>query len=173
MVRIEELIRQFRPFQAWAPLHPGESLTSLVHAGVLLSGSSRHATQALAAIEKPSPRSQCTELPHKRGRRKAQHPPGNDLEKPNVRFYSSAMVKVHDEGGFRVYVYSPPREHHPPHVHVECARGGEVIVRLGDDDTEPSLWQNHHMSLIDVRQAVRLVHEHQRRFLGEWMRLHG
>lgn len=42
------------------------------------------------------------------------------------------MVKVHDEGAFRVYVYSPPREHEPPHVHVECARGGELLVRLGD-----------------------------------------
>ena len=83
------------------------------------------------------------------------------------------MVKVHDEGGFRVYVYSPPREHHPPHVHVECSRGGEVMIRLGDEDTEPSLWQNHHMGLNDARQAVRLVQEHQRRFLREWRRLHG
>jgi len=83
------------------------------------------------------------------------------------------MVKVHEEGGFRVYVYSPPREHHPPHVHVECIRGGEVMIRLGDDDAEPSLWQNHHMRTIDVWQAVGLVRVHRQRFLREWKRLHG
>ena len=83
------------------------------------------------------------------------------------------MVKVHEEGRFQVYVYSPPREHHPPHVHVECSHGGEVIIRLGDGETEPSLWQNHHMSGIDARQAVRLVQKHHRRFIEEWRRLHG
>jgi hypothetical protein len=51
------------------------------------------------------------------------------------------MVKVHDEGPLRVYVYSPPREHSPPHVHVECTRGGEVRIRLGDAGNAPSLWQ--------------------------------
>jgi hypothetical protein len=83
------------------------------------------------------------------------------------------MVKVHEEGPFRVYVYSPPREHSPPHVHVECTRGGEVLIRLGDAGTAPSLWQNHHMSAADARQALRIVDEHQVRFLAEWRRLHG
>ncbi|MBA3341918.1 MAG: DUF4160 domain-containing protein [Gemmatimonadaceae bacterium] len=83
------------------------------------------------------------------------------------------MVKVHEEGTFRVYVYSPPREHQPPHVHVECARGGEVLIRLGDHDAPASLWQNHHMSMADAREAVRIVQMHQQRFLDEWSRLHG
>jgi len=83
------------------------------------------------------------------------------------------MVKLLEEGGFTVYVYSPPREHHPPHVHVECSQGGEVLIRLGEDDEPPLLWQNHHMRLKNVRAAVRLVDAHQQRFLKEWRRLHG
>lgn len=83
------------------------------------------------------------------------------------------MVKLLDEGSFKVYVYSPPREHHPPHVHVECSKGGEVIIRLGEDDELPRLWQNHHMKLKNVGEAIRLVGAHQQRFLEEWRRLHG
>jgi hypothetical protein len=83
------------------------------------------------------------------------------------------MVKIHEEGPFRVYVYSPPREHKPPHVHVESARGGEVLIRLGDEDTAPSLWQNHHMNVAHAREALRIVEEHQLRFLAQWRRLHG
>lgn len=83
------------------------------------------------------------------------------------------MVRILEEGEFRVYVYSPPREHPPPHVHVECTRGGEVLIRLGDESAPPSLWQNHHMSAPDARAALRIVEENQLRFLAEWSRLHG
>jgi hypothetical protein len=83
------------------------------------------------------------------------------------------MVKVHDEGGFRVYVYAPPREHQPPHVHVESVRGGEVLIRLGEGDTPPTLWQNHHMTLADARDALRIVTLHRDLFLDEWRKLHG
>lgn len=83
------------------------------------------------------------------------------------------MVKVHQEGPFRVYVYSPPREHQPAHVHVESANGGEVLIRIGDQETAPTLWQNHHMSAADAREALRIVEAHQLRFLAEWRRLHG
>jgi len=83
------------------------------------------------------------------------------------------MVKAYDSGGFQVYVYCPPREHQPPHVHVESTNGGEVLVLLGDTETPPSLWQNHHMSAPDAREALRIVEEHQQQFLAEWRRLHG
>jgi hypothetical protein len=83
------------------------------------------------------------------------------------------MVKIHDEGGFRVYVYSRPREHQPPHVHIESLRGGEVLITLGDDETGPTLWQNHHMSAADAREALRIVELNQLRFLEEWRKLHG
>jgi hypothetical protein len=48
-----------------------------------------------------------------------------------------------------------------------CSRGGEVLIRLGDEETAPSLWQNHHMSVADARQALRIVETHQLRFLAE------
>jgi hypothetical protein len=83
------------------------------------------------------------------------------------------MVKLYDRGGLKVYLYSPPREHEPPHVHVESTEGGEVLVRLGDKETPPSLWQNHHMRAADARRALRVVLEHQEHFLSEWRRLHG
>lgn len=83
------------------------------------------------------------------------------------------MAKVDDECTFRVYVYAPPREHEPPHVHVECTNGGEVLVRLGDERTPPSLWQNQQMRAADAREALRIVHMHQRSSLEEWRRLHG
>lgn len=83
------------------------------------------------------------------------------------------MVKVHDEGAFRIYIYAPPREHQPPHVHVECTRGGELVVRLGDEQVAPSIWLNHHMTATDAREAFRIVETQHLRFLEEWRRLHG
>jgi hypothetical protein len=56
---------------------------------------------------------------------------------------------------------------------VECTRGGEVLIRIGDQETAPSLWQNHHMSAADAREALKIVEVHQLRFLEEWRRLHG
>jgi hypothetical protein len=58
----------------------------------------------------------------------------------------SRLVKVHDDGAFRVYICSPPREHRPAHVHLEYVRGGEVPIKLGGESERPSLWQNHHMN---------------------------
>lgn len=83
------------------------------------------------------------------------------------------MVKVYDEGAFRAYIYAPPREHQPPHVHVECTRGGELVVRLGGERTPPSMWMNHHMSAPDAREAMRIVTARHLEFLAEWRRLHG
>ena len=83
------------------------------------------------------------------------------------------MVRILEEGPFRVYLYSPPREHQPPHVHVECTRGGEVLIVIGDEYEPPFVWQNHHMRAADARQALRIVEENQMRFLAEWKRLHG
>jgi len=83
------------------------------------------------------------------------------------------MVRIHQEGGLTVYVYSPPREHKPPHVHVESNRGGEVLIRLGDEQSAPSLWQNHHMNEADAREALRIVETNQVRFLADWRKLHG
>ncbi|MEX1258294.1 MAG: DUF4160 domain-containing protein [Gemmatimonadota bacterium] len=84
------------------------------------------------------------------------------------------MPRIYEEGAFRVYIYLPPREHEPPHVHVvECTEGGEVLVKLGGDRAPPSLWQNHHMKTLHAREALRVVTEHIEKFLEEWKRLHG
>ena len=83
------------------------------------------------------------------------------------------MGRIYSSGGFEVYVYAPPREHRPPHVHVECSNGGEVLVTLGDAGTAPALWRNHHMREADAREALRIVEENQEQFLEEWRRLHG
>jgi hypothetical protein len=48
-----------------------------------------------------------------------------------------------------------------------------VLNLIGDQETAPSLWQNHHMSAADARDALRIVETHQLRFLAEWRRLHG
>jgi len=68
---------------------------------------------------------------------------------------------------------STSTRHQPPHVHVECTRGGEVVVRLGDEKTAPTLWLNHHMGTADAREALRIVEAQHLRFLAEWKRLHG
>lgn len=39
------------------------------------------------------------------------------------------MPTVLREDGFRVVVYGPPREHPPPHVHVEHGAKGLVVIR--------------------------------------------
>lgn len=65
------------------------------------------------------------------------------------------MGNVYDAGGFVGRVNAPPREHHRvPHAHITSANGGEVLIFLGDDETAPSLWQNHGMRKKDVRDAV-------------------
>jgi hypothetical protein len=83
------------------------------------------------------------------------------------------MGRIYDEGGFQVYVYAPPREHRPPHVHVECTSGGEVLILLGSETVAPSLWQNHHMRGVDAREALKIVERNQVQFIAEWRRLHG
>ena len=83
------------------------------------------------------------------------------------------MGRIDASRGFEVYVYAPPREHRPPHVHVECSNGGEVLVTLGDAGMAPALWRNHPMREADAREALRIVEENQEQFLEEWRRLHG
>lgn len=83
------------------------------------------------------------------------------------------MGKIYDSGGFVVYVYAPPREHRPPHVHVESANGGEVLIKLGDEETAPSLWRNHRMRPADAFRALRIVEEKQEEFIAAWREMHG
>ena len=48
-----------------------------------------------------------------------------------------------------------------------------VLITLGDEETPPALWRNHHMREPDAREALRIVEENQEPFREEWRRLHG
>lgn len=82
------------------------------------------------------------------------------------------MVTIHREFGFRVVVYPGDREHRPPHVHVFNAEG-EAKIALGDAETAPSVMLVAGMRKPDVREALRIVEEHQEAFLARWRHYHG
>ncbi|HET9064492.1 MAG TPA: DUF4160 domain-containing protein [Gemmatimonadales bacterium] len=75
--------------------------------------------------------------------------------------------------GFLVRVHGPPREHPPPHVHVERDGGGMSVIRLGDSVVPPTLWWVVGMSRRDQRRALRLVLKHHDLLLATWERIHG
>ena len=70
--------------------------------------------------------------------------------------------------GFKVWIYFPPREHAPAHVHVFRA-GGQVVISL-----EPiTVGRVTKMRDADVVAAFRIVLGHQTVLLDEWRRIHG
>ena len=74
--------------------------------------------------------------------------------------------------GFEVRLFVSS-EHQPPHVHVFKA-GGECRVLLGDEDTQPRLWNVvGGMSPQDARTAESLVSRFQGEFLSAWRNYHG
>jgi hypothetical protein len=82
------------------------------------------------------------------------------------------MPRVHEAGGFRVYIYLPPREHGPAHVHVLKA-GSEVVVHIG---TGAALEPHRVFGPIkdtDVIRAIRIVEAIEEYLLEEWRRYHG
>jgi len=74
--------------------------------------------------------------------------------------------------GFRIVVYGPPREHPPPHVHVERGTSGLVIIRLGTGRSPPKLWAVYGMKDRDVLQAFRLVEQHHDLLMQTWRAIH-
>jgi hypothetical protein len=90
------------------------------------------------------------------------------------RLYPSHPANV-GRGKSNAYVHAmaPPQRAPETHVHVESTAGGEVLVLLGDEETPPTLWQNHHMKAVHAREALRIVEANQLHFLAEWRRLHG
>jgi len=80
------------------------------------------------------------------------------------------MPRVHEAGGFKVYIYLPPGEHGPPHVHVIKA-GSEVVIHIG---TGKALEPHRVYGPISDRQvvrAVRLVEALEQELLERW-RMH-
>ena len=69
--------------------------------------------------------------------------------------------------GFTVFVYLPPREHGPAHVHVRKA-GGEAVILLGDG----SIVSVSKMSDPDIAGARRIVTQFREYLLLYWGRYH-
>lgn len=81
------------------------------------------------------------------------------------------MPTVLRVGGFSVRMYSPPREHGPPHVHVVHA-GEEVVILLGDSEHAPRIREKTAMSSADTARALTIVAEHQALLLHLWGHYH-
>ena len=82
------------------------------------------------------------------------------------------MPTVKREQGFAIKV-NTRGEHNPPHVHVFKA-GGEIRVKLGDDETAPSYWdEKRPMALQDKVKAVLLVDKYRAECLEVWRKFNG
>jgi hypothetical protein len=75
--------------------------------------------------------------------------------------------------GFVVRIHGPPREHGPPHVHVERPDGALLVARLGLSGRPPVVWRVHGMRDADVLRAIRLVTAHDALLRSAWERIHG
>jgi len=77
------------------------------------------------------------------------------------------------EDGFVVRVFGPPREHPPPHVHVECGREAVVIIRLGSARHSPSVRAVYRMHARDIAAALALIERHHGELVLAWREIHG
>jgi hypothetical protein len=75
--------------------------------------------------------------------------------------------------GFTVKIHGPPREHGPPHVHVERGGAELAVIRLPWRGRGQRLWRVHGMSDAHVVRAFRLVERHEGLLLRAWERIHG
>ena len=76
-------------------------------------------------------------------------------------------------GSLVVKVYGPPREHPPPHVHIEVGRTGVVVLRLPLGDKPLEVWRVHgEVGERDVIAAVQLVEAHEPAIRVAWERIH-
>ena len=83
------------------------------------------------------------------------------------------MPTVLEVDGFVVRVLGPPREHPPPHVHVEKGREAVVVIRLRMAGRPQELWKAYGMRRRDVIKAFRIVEEHHDELLKAWEEIHG
>lgn len=83
------------------------------------------------------------------------------------------MPTVLREDGFVVRVYGPPREHPPPHVHIERGKEELVVIRLGTSGGPPAVWAVYQMKSHDVVEAFRLVERHHALIEKAWRKIHG
>ena len=75
------------------------------------------------------------------------------------------MPTVLRDGGFRVRILLPPREHGPPHVH--------VVIDLPDKDQSLGIRRIRQMRDVAVVAAFRLVEANVEMLLEQWRKYHG
>ena len=83
------------------------------------------------------------------------------------------MTVVIAADGFVVRIYGPPREHPPPHVHVEHGPDQLAVIRLATGRSPARIWTVYGMKDRDVLRAFRLVERHHSEILATWWRIHG
>jgi hypothetical protein len=83
------------------------------------------------------------------------------------------MPTVLREKGFRVRIHGPPREHPPPHVHVEKRGGGLVVILLATPLAPQVVWEASGMKPRDILKAFRLVEKHRALLEETWRQIHG
>lgn len=101
-----------------------------------------------------------------------RQPARASLKEPN-RWVIISMPTVLRSDGFVFRVYGPPREHPPPHVHVERGAGELAVIRLGMPGRPPDVWAVYGMKSQDVVRAFRLVERHHTLIEAAWRRIHG
>jgi hypothetical protein len=77
------------------------------------------------------------------------------------------------ERGFVVRIYGPPREHRPPHVHVELGPSSVAVVRLPIGGRVAKVWKVYGLTDAQVRMALDLVRKHEPLLMAAWEELHG
>lgn len=82
------------------------------------------------------------------------------------------MPTVLRRNGFQVVVFLPPREHHPPHVHVQNS-DGEVVIELATHRSPQRIRQVVGMRDRDVVRAFWLVEARTNYLHACWRRYHG
>jgi hypothetical protein len=85
---------------------------------------------------------------------------------------SFCMPTVLQADGFKVRILLPPREHGPPHVHVD--RGdGQVVILLPSKTGPCGIRTVYRMRNADVVAAFRLVERNAALLLAAWRQHHG
>ena len=82
------------------------------------------------------------------------------------------MPTVLRADGFRIVVYGPPREHPPPHVHVEYGATGLMVLRLATKTSPQRVWAVYGMKDREVLRAYRLVERHHDMLMQAWRAIH-
>ena len=83
-----------------------------------------------------------------------------------------SMPTVLRERGFRVVIFLPPREHAPPHVHVQKL-SGEVVIELADGDRPQTIRNVVGLRTREITAAFWLVEEHSEHLMASWRKYHG